>query len=92
MQKKHDRYYYLGIETHGILGAFVEFRVFQHVLFSAGALKNSQSQGRQSSEDLMEKNKTFKSLALIIISDLVRLINVTSPLLTNKANINNQFM
>lgn len=48
---------YLGIEAHGILGGFVELWVFQHILFPAGALKYSQSERRQGSEDL-RKNHT----------------------------------
>lgn len=47
---------YLGIKPHSILGGFVEFWVFEHVFFSAGALKYSQSEGRQSSEDLQMRN------------------------------------
>lgn len=50
---------YLGIKTHCILGGFVEFWVFQHVFFPTGALKYSQSERRQSSEELhRRKNKT----------------------------------
>lgn len=43
---------YLGIKAHSVLGCFVEFWVFQHVFFPAGALKYSQSERRQCSEDL----------------------------------------
>lgn len=43
---------YLGVEAHCILGGFVEFRVFKHVFFSAGAFEDAQSQWRQSSEEL----------------------------------------
>lgn len=49
---------YLGIKAHGILGGFVELWVFQHILFPAGALKYSQSERRQGSEDLQKKKKT----------------------------------
>lgn len=53
---------YLGIKAHSILGGFVEFWVFQHVFFPARALKYSQSERRQSSEDLnMEKNKNTET-------------------------------
>ncbi len=50
---------YLGVEAHCILGGFVEFRVFEHVLFPAGAFEDAQSQRGQSSEDLInQKGKT----------------------------------
>ncbi len=48
---------YLGVEAHCILGGFVEFRVFEHVLFPAGAFEDAQSQRRQSSEDLINKKE-----------------------------------
>lgn len=44
---------YLGVEAHCILGGFVEFRVFEHVLFPAGAFEDTQGQRGQSSEDLI---------------------------------------
>lgn len=47
--------HYLGIKAHSILGCFVEFWVFQHVFFPAGALKYSQSERWQCGEDLCKK-------------------------------------
>lgn len=44
---------YLGVKAHCILGGFVEFRVFEHVLFPAGALEDAKSQRRQSRKDLI---------------------------------------
>lgn len=55
MKKKNDSY--LGIETHCILGRFVEFRIFQHVFFPTRSLKYPKSEGGQSREDLRKETQ-----------------------------------
>lgn len=58
--------FYLSVEAHCILGGFVEFRVFQHVLFPAGSLEDAQSERRQSSKDLKQVKRQRKIITIML--------------------------